>query len=325
MSAQQQTPLRGGPVHLQMAWWDRLAIMGLGATGFASSYDALRQMALAIHTSEALSWLFPIFIDGFIAYGIRALMLMRNSHIGARIYVWLLFLAATSASLWANVLRAVTLNKEAHSGPAGLHLGDWAVGVLSMLAPLALAGSVHLFIIMARTAEAVPDDSGTRPGRVAAPLDGPVPTASPASGAVAADAQDPAVSEAPPSPAPAPQALADPAGVMSTADGPVAHPEEPQAVSGAEGPDPLEEVGPPSVPDDDQGPSGRAAADDWLVGLLPIARDAARRAGRISRDAISQDVRAHVALGNDRLSELVNMLKEEEAGEAAAAANAAAT
>ena len=83
-SAHQEAPLPGRPVQLQMAWWDRLAIMGLGATGFASSYDALRQMALAIHTSAALSWLFPIFIDGFIAYGIRALMLMRNSNLDFR-------------------------------------------------------------------------------------------------------------------------------------------------------------------------------------------------------------------------------------------------
>ncbi|MFC1403224.1 MULTISPECIES: DUF2637 domain-containing protein [Streptacidiphilus] len=283
-----------------MAWWDRLAIVGLGATGFASSYDALRQMALAIHTREALSWAFPIFIDGFIAYGIRALMLLRHSNRGARVYTWFLFLAATGASLWANVLHAVTLNNEVRATAGGLHLGDWAVGVLSMLAPLALAGSVHLFIIMARTAESVPDDTGGRPGQVDEPAD------------QAADSMAPLLVEPPTGreqavvlPGPSSEQAAEqpplPVEARGTTDPDDSHAREPLAPAGADH---------PLVQDEEM--DGREAADDWLVDLLPIAREAARKAGRITRDAISADVRAHVALSNDRLGELVTVLREEE-------------
>lgn len=148
----------------RMSVWDRAAIILLGAAGFAFSYDALRQVAIAIHARESLSYLFPVFIDGFIAYGVRALVLLRHSGFGARLYAWFLFLAATGSSLWANALHAITLNHGPQSGPSPLHLGDSVVGVLSTLAPLALAGSVHLYIIMARTTELfVPDGPVSRP------------------------------------------------------------------------------------------------------------------------------------------------------------------
>ena len=48
-------------------WWDRLAVLLPGAAGCVLSYDALRQMAFAIHVRPALTWLFPVVIDGFIA------------------------------------------------------------------------------------------------------------------------------------------------------------------------------------------------------------------------------------------------------------------
>ncbi|NEA77368.1 DUF2637 domain-containing protein, partial [Streptomyces sp. SID13588] len=158
-----------------MTAWDRSAIILLGAAGFAFSYDALRQIAIAIHARETLSYLFPVFVDGFIAYGVRAILLLRHQHFGARLYAWFLFLAATGASLGANALHAITLNHGPQAGRSALHLADSVVGVLSTLAPLALAGSVHLYILMARTAElSVPDSSTSGPGPVhrdAPPLD----------------------------------------------------------------------------------------------------------------------------------------------------------
>ena len=158
-----------------MTAWDRTAIIMLGAAGFAFSFDALRQVAIAIHASETMSYLFPIFIDGFIGYSVRAILLLRHQSFSARAYVWFLFLTATGASLGVNALHAVTMNRGPQSGRSTLHLADGVVGVLSTLAPLALAGSVHLYILMARTAElSVRDDADCGPGPVREALRAPV-------------------------------------------------------------------------------------------------------------------------------------------------------
>ncbi|OEV03749.1 hypothetical protein AN219_37885 [Streptomyces nanshensis] len=128
--------------------WDRLAIVLLGAAGCALSYDALQQMAVAIHIRGLLTYLFPLVIDGFIAYGVRALLVLSSAPLRARLYVWTLFGTATAASIWANALHAVRLNQQ--TNPGGLRLGDTVVAVLSTLAPLALAGAVHLYILITR-------------------------------------------------------------------------------------------------------------------------------------------------------------------------------
>ncbi|WP_405889784.1 DUF2637 domain-containing protein [Streptomyces sp. NBC_00133] len=154
--------------------WDRLAIVALGAAGCALSYDALQQMAVAIHVRGLLTYLFPLVIDGFIAYGVRALLVLSTAPLRARAYVWLLFGTATTASIWANALHAVRLNQQ--TSHDGLRLGDTVVAVLSTLAPLALAGAVHLYILITRhhphtgTEEAA-DTGGDR--------DASVPTADP--------------------------------------------------------------------------------------------------------------------------------------------------
>ncbi|MGX1762320.1 DUF2637 domain-containing protein [Streptomyces lydicus] len=129
--------------------WDRAVVMALGSVGCALSWDALQQMAVAIHVRGFLSYLFPLVIDGFIAYGIRALMVLRDAPLRSRLYVWMLVGTATAASIWANALHAVRLNEEAVTD-AGLRLGDTVVAVLSTIAPLALAGAVHLYILIAR-------------------------------------------------------------------------------------------------------------------------------------------------------------------------------
>ncbi|MDF6045902.1 DUF2637 domain-containing protein [Streptomyces sp. JH14] len=129
--------------------WDRTVVIALGGAGCALSYDALQQMAVAIHIRGFLTYLFPLVIDGFIAYGVRALLVLRDAPLRARLYVWTLFGTATAASIWANALHAVRLNQEAGS-VTGLRLGDTVVAVLSTIAPLALAGAVHLYILIAR-------------------------------------------------------------------------------------------------------------------------------------------------------------------------------
>lgn len=137
------------PKTAHISGWDRAAVVALGGAGCALSYDALQQMAVAIHIRGFLTYLFPLVIDGFIAYGIRALLVLRNAPLRARLYVWTLFGTATSASIWANALHAVRINQDTVAG-TGFRLGDAVVAVLSTIAPLALAGAVHLYILIAR-------------------------------------------------------------------------------------------------------------------------------------------------------------------------------
>ncbi|MEU9735190.1 DUF2637 domain-containing protein [Streptomyces sp. NPDC048002] len=142
------TPTAAPPAVTPVGLWDRLAIVVLGLAGCALSYDALQQMAVAIHIRGLLTYLFPLVIDGFIAYGVRALLVLSQAPLRARLYVWVLFGTATAASIWANALHAVRLNQQTtHSG---LRLGDTVVAILSTLAPLALAGAVHLYILITR-------------------------------------------------------------------------------------------------------------------------------------------------------------------------------
>ncbi|WP_435178631.1 DUF2637 domain-containing protein, partial [Actinacidiphila sp. bgisy145] len=74
--------------------------------------------------------------------------------------VWTLVGTATGVSVWANALHAVRLNDQAPTA-GGLQLGDTVVAYLSTVAPLALAGAVHLYILIARG----PDNRSERSGR----------------------------------------------------------------------------------------------------------------------------------------------------------------
>ncbi|WP_461020363.1 DUF2637 domain-containing protein [Streptomyces daliensis] len=127
----------------------RAGIGLLAAIGFALSYDALRQTAVAIHIRGLLTYAFPLVIDGFIAIGIAALLILRTAPLYARLYVWALVGLATATSIWANALHAVRLNQQTRH-ENGLHLDDVTVGVLSAIAPLALARVVHLYLLIRR-------------------------------------------------------------------------------------------------------------------------------------------------------------------------------
>ncbi|WP_043265079.1 DUF2637 domain-containing protein [Streptomyces sp. CT34] len=127
----------------------RAGIALLAAFAFALSYAALRQMAAAIHIRGLLTYAFPLVIDGFIAIGVGALLMLRTAPLRSRLYVWALVGLATVTSIWANALHAVRLNEQSHQDD-GLRLGDLTVGALSAIAPLALAGAVHLYIVIRR-------------------------------------------------------------------------------------------------------------------------------------------------------------------------------
>ncbi|WP_188302127.1 DUF2637 domain-containing protein [Streptomyces sp. CBMA123] len=134
-----------------MSGWDKAAIGVMGAVGGTLSYDALQQMAVAMHVRSELSYLFPVAIDGFIAYGVRALVVLKEAPLRARAYTWSVFGGATATSVWANWTHAVRLNESTPPGQ-GLHLTNTAVGALSTIAPLVLGGATHLYIVMSRHA-----------------------------------------------------------------------------------------------------------------------------------------------------------------------------
>ncbi|RSN18732.1 hypothetical protein DMH25_00265 [Streptomyces sp. WAC 01325] len=321
------------PTPAQITGWDRAAIVALGGAGCALSYDALQQMATAIHVRGPLTFLFPLVIDGFIAYGVRALLVLRTASFAARLYVWTLFGTATAASIWANALHAVRLNQQ-HAGGGGLRLGDVTVGALSTLAPLALAGAVHLYILIARRVTEAghhghSDTFTVRTDRIAADrpetalaADGhrPVPATSGHSATLARPENGrPAVISGPnvpgtadreePSghPASAPEAglanggeAADLGGQSVSRPAPVtrlrlADPTVTEPETGPEG--------------SDNGGSDTAEAADTL---LPIARQAVADAGKVTREVVADAIRGQgKTLANDRLTALMQQLRAE--------------
>ncbi|MFE2725031.1 DUF2637 domain-containing protein [Kitasatospora sp. NPDC059327] len=321
-----------------MTFWDRLAVALIGAAGFALSFDALRQMAVAIHVRGPLTYVFPFTVDGFIAYGVRALLVLRAAPWPARVYAWCLFAGATGASVWANALHAVRLNQTLDHGD-GLQLGDGVVGALSTLSPLALGGAVHLYILIARHAPTPPsthsapsDGTSIHP----APSDGtsihPAPSdsagpASPTTRSTGTGPSGPASADCGPpvSPdrtggdrtgGPDVSEIDLEAGRRSSGDtvaGPDRWPAElPLAESRTA--DRLPEPDSARLPGSDGGPARRTGRPPGasMDQLLEISRPAVRAHGRPSRPVVERAVReADLPLGSTRLTVLMDELRKE--------------
>lgn len=312
---------------MRITGWDRAAIVTLGAAGCALSYDALQQMAVAIHIRGLLTYLFPFVIDGFIGYGVRAVLVMRSASLGARCYVWALFGIATAASIWANALHAVRLNDRAPRG-GGLQLGDVAVGVLSTLAPLALAGAVHLYILIARraTQPGHPDPLGADTSVVRTERVTAAPTGS-RSGQGRAESPDNVRSVTGHQPSALSAGVSGPLGVTRpdggsgqpdtrSEDAPEHHGRdvdlggEPDARSGHPVPHgtPTPDLSAGTGAAETGSPSAPGETED----LLPIARRAVSEAGKLTRQVVADAIRGQgLPLSNDRLTELMQQLRTE--------------
>ncbi|MFJ5233064.1 DUF2637 domain-containing protein [Kitasatospora sp. NPDC088391] len=303
-----------------MTSWDRLAVALIGVAGFALFFDALQQMAVAIHVRGPLAYVFPLTVDGFIAYGVRALLVLRAAPWTARLYAWFLFAGATAASVWANALHAVRLNQVLDQG-GGLQLGD----------------AVHLYILIARhavTPQPAPAGASGRtsadpmfpdPGAPDRPIGGPVAPARPSA------ATGPSVSSGPegldgtavrsaPSASSAPDevggplsSVADPV-LVRAAGGPGAGSAE---LSGSEtrtdgGPDADGMAEPP--PAAGGGPGRRAGrpVGASMERLLQVSRPAVRAHGRPSRPVVERAVReANLPMGSTRFTVLMDELRKE--------------
>ncbi|MGV9312094.1 DUF2637 domain-containing protein [Streptomyces sp. NPDC003691] len=322
------------PAHATTAW-DKAAVVTLGAAACALSYDALQQMAASIHIRGALTYLFPLIIDGFIAYGVRGLLVLRTAPFTARLYTWALFGTASAVSIWANALHAVRLNQQGPPG-SGLKLGDLTVGVLSTVAPLALAGAVHLYILIARRTEPTdrpghsgqPDTPTVRTDRITTHR--PVLTDRPESDRPGltggSDRDRPELTGPPDTDRPAPVTAGHPAAELT----PPA-PSAPEIPAVTPAPVILPDPEPEHTGRDEAAPSGeparRPAPDTGPTGLtgltgltgpegedelLPIARAAVTRADKVTRQIVADAIRGQgIPLANDRLTALVTQLRDE--------------
>ncbi|MEU6405496.1 DUF2637 domain-containing protein [Streptomyces sp. NPDC046985] len=307
--------------------WDRAVVIALGGAGCALSYDALQQMAVAIHVRGFLTYLFPLVIDGFIAYGIRALLVLRDAPMRARLYVWALFGTATAASIWANALHAVRLNDEAVAG-TGLRLGDTVVAVLSTIAPLALAGAVHLYILIARgpVKESDREDLGQaghlgQPGQVSAgqsvtaltdrprpSLDKQAPSPRSLTGD-SAPADSSPVSGDREQPHEAPDLPGQPDATSPITDRAVGTPPVTGNPNG-HAPDTDRPVTPPPVTDRDTRAAGDRRSDPDTEELLKIARSAVRAEDKLTRKVVAQAIRGQqIPLSSDTLTALMAQLR----------------
>lgn len=338
--------IASAPSTAHVTGWDRAVVIALGGAGCALSYDALQQMAVAIHVRGLLTYLFPLVIDGFIAYGIRALLVLRDAPLRARLYVWTLFGTATAASIWANALHAVRLNEE-NASANGLRLGDTVVAVLSTIAPLALAGAVHLYILIARgpvkdSDRSDRDDLGQaghpgqperiavtrtdragqqppQPGQVSA---GQPVTALPDRPRLSVDKQTPDARTLTGDRTPADSSVpdtghhdrglnaADLGGQPDTAPAVSDRQAVTEPVTGR--PDNLPPVTPPPVTDQDIRTTGDRRPDRDTEELLEIARSAVRAEDKLTRKVVAQAIRGQqIPLSSDTLTALMVQLRQQ--------------
>ncbi|MEV0493257.1 DUF2637 domain-containing protein [Streptomyces atratus] len=309
--------------------WDRTVVIALGGAGCALSYDALQQMAVAIHIRGFLTYLFPLVIDGFIAYGVRALLVLRDAPLRARLYVWTLFGTATAASIWANALHAVRLNEEA-GAVTGLRLGDTVVAALSTIAPLALAGAVHLYILIARGQ--VKDSDPGHPGHLgqADRPEGVEVTRADRAGQVSAGQSVTALTDRPrPSPdkqTPIPRSLTGDSTHTDSGDPVTGQHDQPHQAADLPGqsdtappvtgrqdsPAPVTDrpVTPRPVTDRGTRITSDRRPDPDTEELLKIARSAVRAEDKLTRKVVAQAIRGQqIPLSSDTLTVLMAQLR----------------
>ncbi|MGW8889369.1 DUF2637 domain-containing protein [Streptomyces sp. NPDC055749] len=337
------------PKSAHITGWDRVVVIALGGAGCALSYDALQQMAVAIHIRGFLTYLFPLVIDGFISYGIRALLVLRDAPLRARLYVWALFGTATAASIWANALHAVRLNEGAVS-VTGLRLGDTVVAVLSTIAPLALAGAVHLYILIARgpvkgsdredLGQAGYDGQADRPEGIAVTRTDQVGQQQSQAGQVSAGQSVTVLTDRPrlslEKQTRSPRSLTEdsaPADSGNPVTGQRGQPHEatdlpgqsdiaPPVIDRPAGTEPVtghqdslapvidRQVTPPPATDRDTRPTGDRRPDPDTEELLKIARSAVRAEDKLTRKVVAQAIRGQqIPLSSDTLTTLMSQLR----------------
>jgi Protein of unknown function (DUF2637) len=104
------------------------------------SYSALAALARAVGVDMALSWLYPLVVDGVLGVGTVAALVLRTAPLRTRGYIWTLITAAIAVSVAGNALHA----------ERGLVLPPVAAAAASAVPAMSLAAALHLLVIIVR-------------------------------------------------------------------------------------------------------------------------------------------------------------------------------
>jgi len=138
------------------------AVVALGAG--ALSWSALTAFAASARIAPAITWVYPVVVDGQMAVGTAAALVLRHAPRRTRAYVWSLIIASIGVSVAGNAVHA-----------SGAVLPPAAAALASAVPAAALAASLHLLVVIVR-ASAQPDSRARRERVGSAAVAGPVLT-----------------------------------------------------------------------------------------------------------------------------------------------------
>lgn len=113
-------------------------IVALGAGTL--SWSALTAFAGAAHIAGSITWVYPVVVDGQMAVGTVAALVLRRAPLRTRAYVWSMIGASIGVSVAGNAAHA-----------SGTQLPPLAAAVASAVPAAALAASLHLLVVITRS------------------------------------------------------------------------------------------------------------------------------------------------------------------------------
>ena len=119
----------------------------VAAAAFAISFASLVYVGRAAGVTGQLAVAYPLTIDGLLAVGVLAAVVLRAARLRSRLFVWSLIFAAVGVSVIGNM---------AHARAAG---GGWLAAAAGAVPPLALAVTLELLVMIVRHR---PQPSGRR-------------------------------------------------------------------------------------------------------------------------------------------------------------------
>ncbi|WP_200305647.1 DUF2637 domain-containing protein [Streptomyces adelaidensis] len=116
-------------------------------------FDPLQSLAAAMRVPGYLTYAFPLAIDGFIALAVYVLVRLRAAPLRVRAYAWTLTGIAIGIRASAVAVLGVLVGQQRPE--VDWHVGDVIAVTMCGLAPLVLAGTVHLYVLVTRHAPKV--------------------------------------------------------------------------------------------------------------------------------------------------------------------------
>lgn len=155
------------PLQRRTPPWLGIAAAVLFAFDYLIVFDPLQTLAAAMRVPGYLTYAFPLAIDGFIALAVYALVRLRAAPLRVRAYAWTLTGIAIAIRAAAVAVLGVLVWQQ--SPKVDWHVGDVIAVTMCGFAPLVLAGTVHLYVLVTRHApNVIPHDvlaNGQEPTR----------------------------------------------------------------------------------------------------------------------------------------------------------------